>query len=126
MMDRLFDIAEAKRLESEMDDKERKLTESELRQARLMNIPKRGFCVSADLEKINADVHRHFYDPEEFAPPDICKRSRQSKEMDRCGDCLDEIARRSRVHATKGKYASVLTSSELFAEHKQDEIKRER
>ena len=46
-------------------------TESELRQARLMNIPTRGFCVSADLEKINADSYRYSYDPEEFAPPDI-------------------------------------------------------
>jgi hypothetical protein len=46
-------------------------SESQLRQARLMNIPTRGFCVSADLEKINADSYRHSYDPEEFAPPDI-------------------------------------------------------
>ena len=46
-------------------------TESELRQARLMNIPTRGFCVSSDLEKINADSYRYSYDPEEFAPPDI-------------------------------------------------------
>jgi len=46
-------------------------TELELQQARLMNIPTRGFCVSADLEKINADSYRYLYDPEEFAPPDI-------------------------------------------------------
>ncbi len=46
-------------------------TESELRQARLMNIPTRGFCVGADIEKINADSYRYSYDPEEFAPPDI-------------------------------------------------------
>ncbi|MFC1717533.1 hypothetical protein ACFL6S_27985 [Candidatus Poribacteria bacterium] len=45
--------------------------ELELQQARLMNIPTRGFCVSADLEKINADSYRYSYDPEEFAPPDI-------------------------------------------------------
>ena len=45
--------------------------ESELRQARLMNIPTRGFCVGADIEKINADSYRYSYDPEEFAPPDI-------------------------------------------------------
>ena len=45
--------------------------ESELRQAQLMNIPKRGFCVSADIEKITADSYNQIYDPEEFVPPDI-------------------------------------------------------
>ena len=46
-------------------------TEPELQQARLMNIPTRGFCVSADIEKITAKSYRYIYDPEEFAPPDI-------------------------------------------------------
>ncbi len=46
-------------------------TEHELRAARLMNIPTRGFCVSADLEKINAESYKYMYDPEEYEPPEI-------------------------------------------------------
>ncbi len=46
-------------------------TEHELRVARLMNIPTRGFCVSADLEKINAKSYKYMYDPEEYEPPEI-------------------------------------------------------
>ena len=46
-------------------------TDLEIQQAKLMNIPKRGFCVSADIEKITADSYRYIYDPEEFVPPDI-------------------------------------------------------
>lgn len=46
-------------------------TEIEIMKARLMNIPKRGFCVSADLEKINRESYRFIYDPDEFEPPDI-------------------------------------------------------
>jgi len=46
-------------------------TESELRIAKLTNIPRRGFCVSADIEKITADSYRYLYDPDEFTPPDI-------------------------------------------------------
>jgi hypothetical protein len=46
-------------------------TKSEIRQAQLMNIHKRGFCISADIEKITADSYSQIYDPEEFVPPDI-------------------------------------------------------
>ena len=45
-------------------DEFRMPTESELRQARLMNIPTRGYCVSDDLEKITADSYRYLSDPE--------------------------------------------------------------
>jgi len=43
--------------------------ESELRHAQLLNIPTRGFCVSADLEELNADSYIYSQDSEEFAPP---------------------------------------------------------
>lgn len=46
-------------------------TEHELRVARLMNIPTRGFCVGADLEKINAESYKYMYHPEEYEPPDL-------------------------------------------------------
>lgn len=46
-------------------------TESELRQIRLMNIPTRGFCISAEEERITAESYRYLYDPEEFETPEI-------------------------------------------------------
>jgi len=45
-------------------------TESELRQAEITNIPTRGFCVSAEEERITAESYRYLYDPEEFETPD--------------------------------------------------------
>jgi len=51
--------------------KRRVPTESELRQIRLMNIPTRGFCISADEERITAESYRYLYDPEEFETPEI-------------------------------------------------------
>jgi len=65
---------EEKRLR-EMEDIEgigcRLPTESLLREARLLNIPKRGFCVSADIEIITAESYRYLIDREEFTPPVI-------------------------------------------------------
>ena len=52
-------------------DKVRIPTEHELRVARLMNVPKRGFCVSYDIEKLNAESYQYLYDPDEFKPPDV-------------------------------------------------------
>ena len=54
-----------------LTDKWRIPTESELRQIRLMNIPTRGFCISADEERITAESYRCLYDPEEFETPEI-------------------------------------------------------
>jgi hypothetical protein len=41
------------------------------KQRELKNIPTRGFCVSADLEQINAESYKYTNDPKEFEPPDI-------------------------------------------------------
>ena len=56
---------------SEIPWQEGNNTESELRQIRLMNIPTRGFCISADEERITAESYRYLYDPEEFETPEI-------------------------------------------------------
>ena len=45
--------------------------ESLLREARLLNIPGCGFCVSADIEKVTAESYRYLNDHEEFTPPVI-------------------------------------------------------
>jgi len=57
--------------DDDLVDRCRVPTESELRQTRLMNIPTRGFCISADAEKITAESYRYLYDPEEFETPEI-------------------------------------------------------
>ena len=44
-------------------------TEYELRVAKLTNTPSRGFCISADIEKITADSYDRTYDPDEFSLP---------------------------------------------------------
>lgn len=46
-------------------------TASLLREARLLNIPKRRFCVSADIETITAESYCYLNDREEFTPPVI-------------------------------------------------------
>jgi len=47
---------------------------TEQRRGRRLNKPSRGFCVSADIEKITAEAYKYLTDPKEFEPPKVGDR----------------------------------------------------